>query len=107
MPMIMTRGKKAIRPPAPPACAINDKFSGEAKKDIAAAPSSRCDIYFGEVPRTKPGSAPFNFRTGQNHEVRSEVPAGFSPCLRHLVLRHNPARRPNFPTENPQTEVCA
>ena len=41
----MTKGKKAIIPPAPPAWAIKDKFSGKKKNDMTITPISRyCTI---------------------------------------------------------------
>ena len=49
MPMMMTKGKKAIRPPPPAACAIKDKFSGEDNKDIDATPFSRFDQRFANL----------------------------------------------------------
>jgi hypothetical protein len=50
---MMTKGKKAIKPPAPAPWAIKDKFSGEENKDITATPSSRYDQSLSELPRTK------------------------------------------------------
>jgi hypothetical protein len=51
--MMMTKGKKAIRPPAPEAWAIKDKFSREDNKDISATPSSCYDHLLGELARAK------------------------------------------------------
>jgi len=53
---MITRGKKAIRPPGPPAWAINVKFCGENGKDIAATPSSRYDLTTPERLLKKKGS---------------------------------------------------
>jgi hypothetical protein len=38
---MMTKGKKAIIPPAPPAWAIRDKFSGNKMDDMAMTPIPR------------------------------------------------------------------
>jgi hypothetical protein len=37
----MTKGKKAIIPPAPPIWAIKDKFPGKKKDDITVTPFPR------------------------------------------------------------------
>src|SRR5260221_11509885 len=54
--MMITKGKKAIRPPAPAPWAIKDKFSGEDNKDIAATPSSHYNNHFADC-RGQNGSA--------------------------------------------------
>jgi hypothetical protein len=74
----MTKGKKAIIPPAPPAWAIKDKFSGKNKDDMTVTPISRyCQIFSALHWKLKIVAAiQYRLKKRAGHEIRNAIVAG-------------------------------
>jgi hypothetical protein len=74
---MMTKGKKAIIPPAPPTWAIKDKFSGNKNDDITVTPISRyCQSFSTLHWKLNVAAIQYRLKKRAGHDIQNAIVAG-------------------------------